>query len=70
MPFNSDYNYINEIKSNENRINSFLSGHQKITNKLLARKKINNYRTESDFIEASNLNNKMNETNIKLDNCG
>ena len=70
LPFKSDYNYMNEIKSNENRINSFLSGHQKITNKLLARKKINNYRTESDYIEANNLNNKMNETNIKLDNCG
>ena len=68
LPFKSDYSYMNEIKSNENRINSFLSGHQKITNKLLARK--NNYRTESDYIEANNLNNKMNETNIKLDNCG
>ena len=69
ISYKSDYNYTNEIKNNENKINSFLNGHHQI-NKLLLRKKLNNYRTESDYIEANNLNNKSNETNIKFDNCG
>ena len=68
-PYKSDYNYMNQIKNNENKINSFLNGHNQI-NKLLIRKKINNYRTESDYIETNKLNNKMNETDIKFDNCG